>query len=150
MNRQQGTLNSGFEDGTLRKDLVPFLDGTLSKAFGRQEQLNDSRTIAKSGRKRPLLPKFRSDIHEQWSRDCSRLNFQLGWRDVSLKELWPEEPGREVTRSAGLTQMLSRSGFSTNFKRRSDGEDSRRQGGGDEKSCGDDAENQGKDSLQTR
>ena len=56
----------------------------------------------------------------------------------------------KVTRSAGLTQMLSRSGFSTNFKRRSDGEDSRRQGGGDEKSCGDDAENQGKDSLQTR
>ncbi|KAG2244919.1 hypothetical protein Bca52824_093242 [Brassica carinata] len=56
----------------------------------------------------------------------------------------------KVTRSAGLTQMLSRSGFSTNFKRRSDGEDSRRQGGGDERSCGDDAENQGKDSLQMR
>uniref|UniRef100_A0A0D3AKR0 Auxin response factor n=1 Tax=Brassica oleracea var. oleracea TaxID=109376 RepID=A0A0D3AKR0_BRAOL len=126
-------LKSGYEPTTgdpeqrehCGKILSQFLDGTLSKAFGRQEQLNDSRTIAKSGRKRPLLPKFRSDIHEQWSRDC-------------------------VTRSAGLTQMLSRSGFSTNFKRRSDGEDSRRQGGGDERSCGDDAENQGKDSLQTR
>ncbi|KAL0681613.1 hypothetical protein Bca4012_048460 [Brassica carinata] len=152
-------LKSGYEPTTgdpeqrehCGKILSQFLDGTLSKAFGRQEQLNDSRTIAKSGRKRPLFCLNLALIFMSNGAEITEAKLPtLAWRDVSLKELWPEEPGREVTRSAGLTQMLSRSGFSTNFKRRSDGEDSRRQGGGDERSCGDDAENQGKDSLQTR
>ena len=46
------------------------LDRTLSKAVGRQELLSDSRIIAKSGRERSPFPRFDSNIHEKWNKEC--------------------------------------------------------------------------------
>ncbi|KAH0896258.1 hypothetical protein HID58_045826, partial [Brassica napus] len=78
------------------KILSQFLDGTLSKAFGRQEQLNDSRTVAKAVGKGLFCLNLALIFMSNGAEITEAKLPTLAWRDVWLKELWPEEPGREV------------------------------------------------------